>query len=62
MTVNELVRGVRIALDQARLDGCSAFDVDRDGTVGIDELIVAVENAFCCTGSRSSRAPVPSLS
>ena len=29
---------------------------------GSDEVIVAVENAFCGTGSRSRRAPVPSLS
>jgi parallel beta-helix repeat protein len=55
--VEELVHGVGIALNQAPAGSCPAFDPDQNGQVNIDELIAAVENALCCTGSpnRSAR-------
>lgn len=44
--VNELIIGVNIALDQASIDACPAFDVNGDGKVTINELITAVGNAL----------------
>lgn len=42
VTVDELVRGVNIALGNAPVDGCLPFDPDGSGTVTISELIGAV--------------------
>ncbi len=44
--INELIQGVNIALDEAQLDICPAFDSDGDGAVRIGELITAVNNAL----------------
>ena len=44
--INELISGVNIALDNASVDSCPAFDVDGDGKVAIQELIAAVNNAL----------------
>jgi hypothetical protein len=44
VTVDELVKGVNIALEQADLETCPSFDVDHSGTVTINELIIAVNN------------------
>lgn len=46
VTVDELVRGVAIALGNATLDTCTAMDRSGDGSVTVDELIAAVNNAL----------------
>jgi len=46
VTVDELVKGVRIALGEAGLDTCPPFDANDDGTVTIDELVKAVRAAL----------------
>ncbi len=48
--VSELVRSVRIALAQASLSTCPQIDADRDGGASINELLVAVNNAFTLCG------------
>jgi hypothetical protein len=44
--VSELVVGINIALDSAALSQCLAFETTRDGSVAIDELVTAVNNAL----------------
>ena len=46
VTINELIRGVTIALAIAPIEDCPALDRDRDGTVTVNELISAVNNAL----------------
>src|SRR5512139_1254199 len=46
VSVNELVRGVSIALGSAALDECAALDVDASGAVSVDELVTAVQHAL----------------
>ncbi|MDX2169150.1 MAG: hypothetical protein SF182_18925 [Deltaproteobacteria bacterium] len=46
VTVNELITGVNIALDQASLSACPSFDSSGDGAVAVNELISAVSNAL----------------
>jgi hypothetical protein len=46
VTVNELVKGVNIALGTSQLGECEAFDRDQNGTVSVDELVAAVRNAL----------------
>jgi len=46
VTVAELIRGVRIALEQSPLVNCPSFDTNRNGAVTINELITAVRNAL----------------
>jgi parallel beta-helix repeat protein len=46
--IDELIRGVQIALGMLPGTDCPAFDVNQTGTVTIDELIQAVEDALCC--------------
>jgi len=46
ITISEIVRGVRIALQQLPLEECFSFDRDRDGAVSIGELIRAVNAAL----------------
>jgi hypothetical protein len=52
VTVDEIVKGVDIALGAAPLDTCAQFDADRSGTVVITELVKAVNNALhgCTAG------------
>lgn len=52
VTVDELVRGVNIALGTAVIGGCPAMDGDGNGLVTIDELITAVNHALrgCARG------------
>ena len=45
-TVNELLKGVNIALGTLSLDQCSPFDMSGDGAVTVDEILVAVNNAL----------------
>ncbi len=46
VTVNEILTGVSIALGNATITECSALDQDGSGTVSVDELITAVNNAL----------------
>ncbi|MDX2165456.1 MAG: hypothetical protein SF182_00265 [Deltaproteobacteria bacterium] len=58
--VADLVRGVNIALGNAAIESCSAFDGDADGGVSIAELIVAVGNALGgCDGGSPTATPLP---
>jgi hypothetical protein len=65
VTVNELVTGVNIALDQADIDACPAFDTDGSDTVTVNELIAAVNVALSECPAVSSPTPtmpqVPTL-
>jgi hypothetical protein len=42
VTVDELIKGVKIALGTTSIDACSSFDTNGDGAVTINELIAAV--------------------
>jgi hypothetical protein len=44
--VEEVIKGVNIALGSALLGTCQASDADGSGTVTINELIIAVNNAL----------------
>lgn len=46
VTVDELVKGVNIALGLTALSECPVFDSGRDGTVTVDELVQAVNYAL----------------
>ncbi len=46
VTVDEIVRGVSIALGQAEVDTCPPFDRGGDGQVTVDEIIAAVAAAL----------------
>jgi hypothetical protein len=50
VSIDELVRGVRIALGLAGLDTCPPMDADGDGQVTIGELLQAVRNALAPCG------------
>jgi ELWxxDGT repeat protein len=51
VTVDELVRGVGIALGSTPVDVCAPFDANGDGGVAIDELVGAVRAALDgCSG------------
>jgi hypothetical protein len=53
VTIDELVVGINIALGLADLSACPEFDADGSGTVTVDELVQAVDNAL-------NGCPVPS--
>lgn len=57
ITINELIVGVRIALEQLPLDVCPQFDADLDFRVSIAELFVAVNNHFTYCGHGSPPTP-----
>jgi len=44
--VDELVKGVNIALGTAPCDDCTAFDANGDRKVEIEELVQAVNHAL----------------
>jgi hypothetical protein len=46
VTVDELVLGVNIALGNAEIEQCRAFDANGDGLITVDELIQGVNNAL----------------
>jgi hypothetical protein len=46
VAINELIRGVNIALGRAAIAECPSFDANLDGRVTIGELIRAVNNAL----------------
>ena len=50
VTIDELTRGVGIILATIELDRCPAMDVDGSGSVAINEIVKAVNNAL--TGCR----------
>lgn len=46
VTVDELVKGVNIALGSTELVACPAFDADGAGSVTVDEVVAAVNRAL----------------
>ena len=46
VTVDELVKGVNIALSILPVTDCPAFDRNNDGTVTVDELVTGVNAAL----------------
>ena len=60
VTVDELIKGVNIALGLAAVDTCAAMDTDADGTVAVNELIAAVNRAL--SGCSRAADDSPSLS
>ena len=46
VTIDEIITGVNIALENTTVAACPAFDANRDNTVTIDELIAGVNNAL----------------
>jgi hypothetical protein len=44
--VDELVRGINIALNALPVAACDVFDDNRDGAVEVDEIIAAVNAAL----------------
>jgi hypothetical protein len=46
VTVDEIIRGVSIALGTISVDECRAFDVNGDGAVTVDEVVQAVNGAL----------------
>ena len=46
VTIEELIKGVNIALGALPLSDCPSFDSSGDGTVTVDELIRGVNNAL----------------
>ena len=46
VTINELIRGVNIALTSQPLSVCPPFDINGDGQVTVNELILAVNAAL----------------
>lgn len=60
VAVDELLRGVSIALGAASETSCRAFDRDRDDRVEIHELVAAVAAALQgCSGLPPSPTPTP---
>ena len=57
--INELVRGVDIALGTAALAECPSFDRNTNGHLTIDELVAAAGNALNGCAERSQRASGP---
>ncbi len=58
VSVDELVRGVGIALDQLPFALCPAFDASGDQRVSVDELVQGVNNALNgCGVAPPSRTP-----
>jgi len=46
VSVDELVKGVNIALGNAAVGTCSPFDKDHNGRVTVEELVTGVNNAL----------------
>jgi cysteine-rich repeat protein len=61
VTVDELVRGVRIALGDDSVSSCPAFDGDKSGTITIDELVKGVRAALdgCAAVVTPTSTPTP---
>jgi hypothetical protein len=64
VTIDEIIRGVAIALDTLPLAECAVLDADGNGEVTVDELIRAVNNALTgCppTPTPTTFIPAPSF-
>ncbi|MGH7789204.1 MAG: hypothetical protein ACRERC_20205 [Candidatus Binatia bacterium] len=62
VTINELIVGVNIALGNAPVTTCPAFDPNHDGKVGINELIAAVNNSlYGCGVMPPTRLPTATV-
>lgn len=66
VTVNELILGVNIALQNLSLSLCPNFDSNDNASVAVNELLQAVNNALCgcdhpCNGSTTSPTPTAIL-
>lgn len=61
VTVDELIRGVNIALGNGSVAQCASFDLNGDGTVTINELINAVNGALagCDVAATGTATPTP---
>lgn len=46
VTVEELIKGVNIALGSATIDRCPLFDKNGNGAITVDELVTGVNNAL----------------
>jgi hypothetical protein len=46
VTIDEIITGVNIALENLTVNACPAFDANRDGAVTINEIITGVNNAL----------------
>jgi hypothetical protein len=46
VSVDELLTAVNIALAQCRISACSAADANQSGSITIDEILMAVDNAL----------------
>jgi hypothetical protein len=46
VTVDEIVTGINIALGNAAIEACDAFDSSMDGTVTVDEIVSALRGAL----------------
>ena len=46
VTVDDLIKGVDIALGMGPPTSCLAFDTNHDGQVTLDEVVTAVNNAL----------------
>jgi hypothetical protein len=57
VTIDEIIRGVNIALGSIELSECPVFDGSGDGEVTVDELIGSVNNAL--TGCPAAPSPTP---
>jgi hypothetical protein len=58
VTVDELIKGVQIALGEQPLDACPRFDTNADGNVTVDELVLAVGGALNgCIGTTATPTP-----
>lgn len=63
VTVDEIILGVNIALENSSLNACPGFDSDEDGAVTINELIVAVTIALnACPPEFPTATPTDVLS
>src|SRR5437867_2609073 len=59
VTVDELIRGVNIALATTPLTDCPAFDSDASADVTVNELIIAVNIAL--NGCSTPATPTPTV-
>jgi hypothetical protein len=59
VAINELVIGVNIALGSAALNACPSYDTNGDGTIEVDELITAVNNAQAGCAAGTTPTPLP---
>src|SRR5512143_3842720 len=63
VSIDELIQGVAMALGNAELSRCPAFDANASGDVSIDELIAAVAAALeGCPATATPGADTPTVS